>query len=177
MPPTFEILSYVVYKLGLKNVDIRQVALSNQNANLTMSVPLLASGGGNFYTSQLQSLDSEKLYASFSVCSATLDSFNELFEVEPSFIKVDVEGAEILLLMGAACFLKNNRPVWLIEVSQSTDEDSGKDIYTIMEGYDYSAFVAIDQKFRRKHPRDNAINIYFFTDKHIEKLMNKGLIV
>lgn len=49
----------------------------------------------------------------------TLDRLLDDFPA-PGFLKVDVEGAEILLLAGAARVLKEHRPIVLIEVNTNT---------------------------------------------------------
>ena len=41
----------------------------------------------------------------------------------PSFVKIDVEGAESLLIAGASCLIQQNRPVFYVEVGAETGVD------------------------------------------------------
>ncbi|MHA1762930.1 MAG: FkbM family methyltransferase [Promethearchaeota archaeon] len=51
----------------------------------------------------------------FQVNTITLDYFIELTKIEPSIIKIDVEGLEFSVLKGAEDFLKRKKPMILIE--------------------------------------------------------------
>jgi hypothetical protein len=55
------------------------------------------------------------------VVSVTADFLLQYWP-KPDFVKVDIEGAEILFLLGATKLLKDVRPQMYIEVSQSNSE-------------------------------------------------------
>ncbi len=53
IPLTFEILSSNVKKFGLKNLELINCAISDNNGSVTMEVPLYDSGGENFMRQKL----------------------------------------------------------------------------------------------------------------------------
>ena len=54
----------------------------------------------------------------------------------PSFVKIDVEGAELAVLQGAERLLREVRPSVYVEV----DEGSAEDVYALFAGHRYEAF-------------------------------------
>lgn len=68
------------------------------------------------------------------VTCTTLDSEVEITNVHPNFIKIDVEGAEYMVLLGATNVLRTDRPVLMIEISNNI-----KECFALLEGcyYDY----------------------------------------
>jgi FkbM family methyltransferase len=50
--------------------------------------------------------------------TTTIDNYCKLHQLQPSFIKIDVEGAEREVINGAATVLKQSRPTLLIEAEQ-----------------------------------------------------------
>jgi len=71
----------------------------------------------------------------------TLDSFAERVKAAPSFTKIDVEGAESLVLLGMRCILAHARPRIMIEVTNEPEK-----VLETLAGADYLLF---DEKQRR----------------------------
>ncbi len=69
------------------------------------------------------------------VPTLTLDKLLEYFE-QPDFIKIDVEGAEALVLRGASKVLKNIRPTIYIEVGPEATEE----VTSILKENNYQLF-------------------------------------
>jgi FkbM family methyltransferase len=59
-------------------------------------------------------LDAKKIY----VQSKKLDTIVKQFKIKPDLIKIDVEGAEVLVLKGMNFILKNIKPVVFCEISE-----------------------------------------------------------
>lgn len=75
----------------------------------------------------------------------TLDSFAGRMGVAPSFAKIDVEGAELLVLRGMEDILAGARPRIMIEVTNQPER-----VFETFAGADYLLF---DEKQRRmSHP-------------------------
>lgn len=72
-----------------------------------------------------------------SVPTLTLDTLLDHFGA-PNFIKIDVEGAEMLALNGATRLLGDVRPVWMIEVNKSNMSPAAQ----IFQAYQYHLFDA-----------------------------------
>lgn len=70
-----------------------------------------------------------------TVPTVTLDSLGEVWK-KPDFIKIDVEGAESLVLRGAGGILSTARPKIYIEVSEECVEE----VDVILKDYDYDLF-------------------------------------
>jgi FkbM family methyltransferase len=69
------------------------------------------------------------------VPTLTLDTLSKVFP-EPDFIKMDVEGAELLALKGGSKVISKIRPVFYIEVGQQVS----KEIQRIFENERYRLF-------------------------------------
>lgn len=109
VPETFEYLRYNVEHLGLKNVTLHQVAADNRTGTTRMTVPLWHGGRKNIYESHFAD-DGE-----IEVRSERLD---DLFrDVKAALVKIDVEGADLEAVKGAANLLRAHHPVLLVEIS------------------------------------------------------------
>ena len=111
IPETFHVLSGVVKKLRLRNVDLFNCAVSEKDGAVRMEIPLHPYGGKNFYMSRIVSNQSlPTSLAQFDVQCRSLDSLlpNHVMEAV-TFVKCDVEGHELAVLKGAARFFRDNQ--------------------------------------------------------------------
>jgi len=74
------------------------------------------------------------------VPTVTLDSLLTVSN-QPTFIKIDVEGAEVLVLRGATVILEQIRPTIYVEVG----EQSREEITALLKQHDYLLFAGIQQ--------------------------------
>ena len=81
------------------NIDVFECAVGNENG---YSLFELGSGSGTGHLSQ---------FGDFRVRTIRLDDLVKEKELSPDFIKIDTEGAELLVLMGAKQLLSEIRPV------------------------------------------------------------------
>lgn len=111
-PENFQIVQEVVARNNLSNVSAVSAAVSDTNGHLEFvrSVGLRASG--HIAGIGCDGADSNERV---QVPAITLDEFC-LSHPIPTFIKIDVEGAEESVLRGAANLLRNHHPVVLVEV-------------------------------------------------------------
>jgi FkbM family methyltransferase len=72
-----------------------------------------------------------------TVPTLTLDTLLEFFP-QPTFLKIDVEGAEVIVLNGATKLLQKIRPIIYIEVGSSASEQ----VADILQGNNYKLFDA-----------------------------------
>jgi hypothetical protein len=79
----------------------------------------------------------------------TLDSFARSAGVAPNFVKIDVEGAESLVLRGMVNILSSARPRVMIEVTNEPER-----VFEILAGADYLLFD--ESKRRVSHPGEFA---------------------
>lgn len=120
---------------GKKNINVHNVALSDNAALKTIHIPRLEGGPMNYgYSSISNSFDDEELFRVPSQCLDEYD-FNSV-----DFIKIDVEGHELEVLKGAVTTIERNHPFCLIEV-ESRHGDSSKfaKVFEFMRFHGYEA--------------------------------------
>tara|TARA_Y100000385_G_scaffold291035_1_gene366830 strand:+ start:1969 stop:2724 length:756 start_codon:yes stop_codon:yes gene_type:complete len=78
--------------------------------------------------------------------SLTLDSLLDVFPV-PSFIKIDIEGAELLSLLGATNILSKARPSLYIETANKAEE-----IIALLASYNYFPQALDGSKIQKPYP-------------------------
>jgi len=142
------------------NIYIVPAAVSNQNSIASFSVAArgrasnaLASVGGR---SQMGGVR-ERQY----VPTLTLDTVLESFS-SPDFIKIDVEGAECMVIQGATRIFSEIRPIFYIEVGK----ESSAQISDIFKQSDYCIFDREGKALLEPSAKDNNI---FFVPKEIAK--------
>jgi FkbM family methyltransferase len=113
IPETFQLLQRNVQANGLANVFANQCAVSDSSGEVTI------------YEGDVSTLDRSSLRApsqisgrSFVVPSISIDAYATKHKVIPNLIKIDVEGAEIPVLRGAANLLREKHPTLIVEVDK-----------------------------------------------------------
>ena len=77
------------------------------------------------------------------VSSVTLDDLVARFDLDPGFMKVDVEGSEHLVFSGGKNVLSTSRPIILSELSDfllTKNGASSMDVIKLLKQYDYDVF-------------------------------------
>ncbi|MGB5633630.1 MAG: FkbM family methyltransferase [Waterburya sp.] len=83
--------------------------------------------------------DANKLkIAKITIDVKTLDSFN----LQPDFIKIDVEGFEYQVLLGSEKTINDHRPILLIEGVAKDDK-----VHQQLKNWKYAAFKFVDNRF------------------------------
>ncbi|MEL6108864.1 MAG: FkbM family methyltransferase [Planctomycetota bacterium] len=104
---------------GLAHVKVHQKAVADISSTMTLryvssgnydSMAYLESRGG------VVSEASKEQYPTFESCTVETTTLDALSPLEPSFIKVDAEGAEAAILRGGTNLLANQKPRLLIEI-------------------------------------------------------------
>jgi len=173
-PPTFEILCYNVRKLRLDNVEPINVAVSDSQAIVTMTLPYDSSGAETHYRASIVTHRAEKGKTA-NVQATTIDSRFLSASGTISFIKCDVEGHELACIKGATKFLARSQPAWLIEVSGEPDDtdSAAHHVFKILCNQGYSAWWYDGSKLRKRRPGDKSTNYFFLKDNHID-ILNKS---
>jgi FkbM family methyltransferase len=121
VPGTFDVLQSNVQRLGLSNVTVYNVAVSDEERTVTMAVPRYARGGENLYEARVVDFPTVPGRRTIRVPARRLDElFGRLGQID--FVKCDVEGHELSVIRGATDILRVHRPAWLIEVSGNPDK-------------------------------------------------------
>ncbi len=123
----FKRLSTNVEANGFQQVHLFRLGLSDRDSEMKIYFPIESDNHGTF-NDGMASLFSEKegWRAEEVVCLKTLDSFVQQQQLQRiDFVKIDIEGAELMALRGAKETLKTFRPKILIEVNEEACERAG----------------------------------------------------
>jgi len=143
-PSTFSRLVENVQLNDFKNLNLRNIGLSNREEEMTFYV---SNNGYDAWNSFAPTKDN-KLESSIQVAVSTLDI--ELEEIDKSkikLVKIDVEGWEKFVLEGGQDFLIKFNPIVMIEFTEENTFNAGypvHDIYDIMQNYGYEWFRIIN---------------------------------
>ncbi len=163
-PLTFSRLNENVKLNNLKNIDIRNIGLSNKKGELTFYV---SNNGYDAWNSFAPSQDN-KLESSIQVPVSTLDA--ELKDIDKSkikLVKIDVEGWEKFVLFGGEDFFVNYNPVVMLEFTEENTFNAGYavyEIYDIMQDFGYIWYrinkgKLVKEEKKIHYPYDNLIAI------------------
>lgn len=129
----------------LENVVVTRAAVSSISGKLTFFVPRTGSGVGSIlrdYAAQQSETDAVE------VAAVTLDDFartNAISRVD--IMKIDVEGAELDVLQGAASFLRNYQPIVWFEVNPPALVAAGReaaDLFAAFQRCGYATFYDVE---------------------------------
>jgi FkbM family methyltransferase len=119
-PANARILKYHSRVNRTNHVQLVNRAVSDRDCE---SIPFFLLNDGlspsnslTFGRSEVPNLDRNLLTGAIPVESVTIDGFCRTTGVSPALIKIDIEGAELLALQGAAATLATNRPRVILAV-------------------------------------------------------------
>jgi FkbM family methyltransferase len=128
---------------GVKNkVEIFEGVASNKNDVVQIKTVKGKEEYSSLGVMEHPSISGEK-WIFEEVMSMTIDKLIEEKNLDPGFLKIDVEGAEHLVLEGARKLLMDQRPVILSELSDfllRKNGSSAKAVTTLIAEYDYDIF-------------------------------------
>ena len=99
------------------NVTINNIALSDNNATVTLFIPSNVTGEKSSPSATI--FDQHKLGViskTETVVTTTLDNYCERFQIKPHLLKIDVEGNELKVFNGAVNTLKKYKPKIIVEI-------------------------------------------------------------
>lgn len=148
--PTKNALMHLRRNISLNQVGDRVVVYEGVVADKAEKVTMKVIPGKEEYSSigvmEHPSIVKEQ-YVSEEVDSITVDDLVERFNLDPGFMKVDVEGSEHLVFSGAKKTLSISRPIILSELSDfllTKNGVSSMDVIDILKQYDYDVIDPIN---------------------------------
>jgi FkbM family methyltransferase len=180
VPFTFGVLKIVARRGGLANVTLINKGCSDRVATMRMTVPLQRSGSSDDLQAHLaerRPADTGEAQSSVEVsCEmTTLDAVLDEAEAV-SLIKLDIEGAELLALRGAAATIARRRPAIVCEVDADFLEGFGQKPQDVVDflgqwGYEPHRY---DGRRRLSSVRDpqriGHANVVFLTEGQRDRL-------
>jgi FkbM family methyltransferase len=164
IPETFDILRHVVAALGLTNVVLYPAAVADREGELTMEVPREGRKVENYYLAHL-TLAPAGGQRAVRGRTRTLDALRAAGLPRVSFVKCDVEGAELLVLRGGAGLLRADLPVLLCEVSDAMATRLGHtsdEVFAFLRELGYDAWYAAGDRLEPAAGTVPGVVNYFF---------------
>jgi len=101
---------------GWNNVTIEHLALSDKNGETTVYIPAnKVKRGSSPGASVLKSKNDDNCFTEV-VDTETLDSYCTRKNINPNFLKIDIEGHELNFFQGGINTLKKNKPKIIVEI-------------------------------------------------------------
>lgn len=126
------------------NFQVHNCALSEKNSELSLRIPRGDSGRSTLEESNRLSDIGSKIESRI-VEVRTLDEFN-LKDI--GFIKIDVEGHEESVLLGASGLLEDSKPVLLVEIEERHKPGSVASVVQLLRQSDYYCYFFHNGKIK-----------------------------
>jgi FkbM family methyltransferase len=151
VPPTFARLQANVRQAGRSaNVILNNQAMADEEKETELYLPGNDHGQAALTAHTFGSWATEDSVRTFACRATTLDAYAERHGVDSlSFVKCDVEGAELLVLRGAAETIRRTRPLLFLEVSRHWAADFAYqpvDVARFLEELGYSRFFLVTEE-------------------------------
>ena len=160
-------------KKFIKNINLYNFALSNQNKTMNLKIPIRNSNSNKeifeeYYEMGKATIHNEnniENYENFEIQTKTIDELS--FDNKISFIKIDVEGHELEVIEGAKNTIKRDKPVLLVEIEkQYTKKEVAESINFINSlGYKSYFFNKKDLKSTTELNNLDLFNNFIFFPK------------
>lgn len=173
-PANFDILRFNVRKLGLWNVELINVAVSERCGTLRMEVPTFAEFGESFYDARLIPAGVESSLRQAEVEVSTIDSLFGDLPNQVSFVKCDVEGQELQALRGATKLIEKDKPAWLLEISLM-DPHTHEQVRHLLGSHGYEEFCFDHGKLKLWQQGDKPVDVFFLQRHHLRAPQSAGL--
>jgi len=164
IPHTYEILAWNIRALALNNVQLFNCAISDFEGVVTMEIPRYRNGGECWYDARIVSEPPTQHLRRLEAYARTLDSLVRNLDRPISFVKCDAEYHELGCVRGAVDMIQRWKPVWLIEMLRSPDEEGSDQRKTLefLQQRGYIPYWYDGTDFRVRRPGQRSQNLFFF---------------
>ena len=184
IPFTFNVCQKIIKKYGFKNVELYQKGVGSKNEQMEFSAPLIDFGGISAGQAHMNSRNNElegkeKHYKfekakTFTCDVVSIDSFLPNIK-KLSYVKIDIEGAELFALQGMQKTIKKWLPVILIEINPfflkgfDVTEQDVRDFFEPLN-YHFYIYDSISKKMQPYEAIDFVEKNYLMLhDSHLKK--------
>lgn len=171
-PPIYDFLTYNVEKLGLDNVTLYDVALSDAAGFAEIVIPRYRWGSECHYDATLEKNRAAPDCKRVQVQVKTLDTLFASGRERISFIKCDVNYHELACVCGALQTIRHSKPAILIEVLPDPDEagSSAAQLFELMREIGYEPYCFDGSQLHKRRSRERSQNYFFLTHAHLNAL-------
>jgi FkbM family methyltransferase len=130
-----------------KHINALDAAVSNINDKLTFyTFPTLFSEYNSFDIKQYENKEwfRNVKYNTIVIPAYTLDTLVDKYKSKPNIIKIDVEGAEHLVIEGAENMMQNIKPIFILEYIYGNDSPNKIIAIDKLKLFGYSPFIIND---------------------------------
>lgn len=129
--------------LHWNNVTIEHLALSNNTGEATIYIPSnKKSKSSSPGATIVEKIHHTEISTSESVHTDTIDHYCQQHQIEPNFIKIDVEGNELKTLKGGMDTLKKYKPKILIEIEERhVGKETVLETFRFLEALNYQGQI------------------------------------
>jgi FkbM family methyltransferase len=159
VPRTFEILSRNVNRSRIANrVILNRCAVSDHLGHATIHMPASDHTEASLTDHSFASWSSKSV-TSFECALETLDNYTATHSIQRvDFVKIDVEGAEMLVLNGMQNILRESPPLLMLEAFSPWMKDFGftiNDMFTLLSKNGYAIYsISKDELIPCNSPED-----------------------
>lgn len=144
----FRLLMNLKASLKWDNVFISNSALSDCKSKVTLNIPVSGSKTDSPGASILKLEHIKQQTIAQDTNTETLDDYCKRNNIEPSFIKIDVEGNELKVLKGGLLTINTFGPKIMVESEERhIGRDSVKEVLAFLIDLGYSAFFIKDNEY------------------------------
>lgn len=170
IPYTFEVLKGVVDHFGFKHVHLFPYGVSDFADKKQFTVPKQSFGAYDIGLSHItgRNVASDKQFEVVDVETISLDEFLMPKINRVDMIKVDVEGAEPFVLLGAIKTIETYKPVLMLEVSSLLLDGFGYSrgfIDDYFKSRDYSFYKLVSDKLVHSESLGSDANFFFIPNE------------
>jgi FkbM family methyltransferase len=155
-------------------VEAIHAGMAAESGSGTMQVPQTMAGAASLHLSR--AYDDEETE---SVSLITLDTVTDDLQIAPDVVKVDVEGAELLVLQGGRETLRRHRPAVLAEMLRIHSAAFGyhpNEILEMMDALSYRCFASAGtswEEFTTMTPETVETNFLFLHEERHAELIGE----
>lgn len=180
---SFEILSRMIKKMNLKNVEIYKLALGDRRGYSEIIIPSNDDlfKMPNLALSYIASKKEKKLLRKNKevVEIITLDELKERIPIldKTKFVNCDVEGYELIVLNGGKEFFSGVRPIVGMEIVKEHTQRYNylpDEIFKFFKELNYDTFTLISEKIVPVSEYQNTSMFYFFIPKEFKIYENSS---
>jgi len=163
-PRYANVLANLLEHKKISNVSVEQIALLDaaRVAHLAVSTSAGDQLAGEVHITSSESSDFHVTEVEVDTLDAVMSS--RYTDLDPSLIKIDIEGSELAMINGALVTLKKHRPVIVCEVEERHCNRYGhtsRDVFDLLNSIDYHAYVYDERSNKLVGDRSGSINFVF----------------